>query len=543
MGRSGIVLAAACLLAAALLLTAVLSRPEPSTRVKSRPIADGGVSQLPKTAGCVTSDGKERMGASGRSCAPAAALGGALDLATSADGHNVYVASEGYQSRRNSAFRGGGLAVFARDPGSGRLAQIARPDGCLTASGSDPFAPGACARVKGLEGAWYVAISPDDRNVYAIGSAYHRVTDPESDDGVDVAPGPPVLYAFTRNLTTGALKLLPGEAGCLTASGRNGATRCIVAAIGPQQPFAISPDGATVYLAGEQSGLQVLRRDARSGALRPIAGSAGCITASGRVPGKGPGSCERGRGVGSVANIGISPDGRSVYVASYLAGRADEFGGASIATFARRPSTGALTQLGGRAGCRYDRKAVRPGFGTGCQPANDVELSRTLIVAPDGRSVLLLGDGGDLVTFSRATDGKLRKQSTVYLFGDREFRDEDFRVALSPDARHLYATNGPILGLGSGRYGSLSVFARARKGFAFGRLRRPGGCVAQSLGRQRGPVRSPPCSAGRGIVGPQDVEVTADGRSVYVLSRVDGVLRGAITAFTRGARAKADRSG
>src|SRR5262249_45941044 len=113
-----------------------------------------------------------------------------------------------------------------------------------------------------------------------------------------------------------------------------------------------------------------------------IDGGAGCIS---REPFR---DCARGRGLGSISDLVISPDGKSVYVS----------GADSLTSFDRSPSTGRLTQKGGDAGCFTDVPGNRR-----CRPAN-FGPGASRAVTPDGRNMYMsmLYPGG-LLSFSRST--------------------------------------------------------------------------------------------------------------------------------------------
>ena len=102
---------------------------------------------------------------------------------------------------------------------------------------------------------------------------------------------------------------------------------------------AVSPDGKSVYAASFGShAVARFNRNTTTGAIGQPAGAAGCISDTGAGP------CADGHGLDFAEGVAVSPDGKSVYVASD-----DEGGGGGVARFNRTTTTGAITQpAGGR---------------------------------------------------------------------------------------------------------------------------------------------------------------------------------------------------
>ena len=96
------------------------------------------------------------------------------------------------------------------------------------------------------------------------------------------------------------------------------------------------------------------------GELSQKPGTAGCVSETGTG-----GACQNGKALEDALGVAASPDGKSVYVASFASD--------AVAVFDRDPGTGALSQKPGTAGCvsRRDgrrlpgRQRARRGHGRG----------------------------------------------------------------------------------------------------------------------------------------------------------------------------------
>ena len=190
-------------------------------------------------------------------------------------------------------------------PRSGALTQAKGAAGCIAAKGAD-----GCAKAIGLDGPNSVAVSPDGRNVYATSRGEqldHRLPPQPQDRRADPAarrrrlhrrgcrcPAAPAAGRWsvptwsssaptgrtstsapssaTRSPSSpataisGALTQPGGSAGCIAEATSSGCALGI--ALGAPEGMAISPDGASVYVASALSNaVAVLARDPATGAL------------------------------------------------------------------------------------------------------------------------------------------------------------------------------------------------------------------------------------------------------------------------------------
>lgn len=253
-------------------------------------------------------------------------LADAKRLKVSPDGKSVYVPTTGDDA----------LVVFSRNSTTGALTYV------------ETHKDGA-GGVNGLNGAYEVTISDDNKHVYVAGS---------SDDAVAV---------FSRNTTTGALTFvevhLDGVSG---VDGLNGARSVIVSA-----------DGAHVYVASSlDDAIAIFTRNSTTGAL----------TYSTLVK-DGSGGVD---GLNGAYGVSRSPDGKHVYAV----GSSDD----AVAVFTRDAGTGLLTYV-------ESHKDDSQTGGT----VSYLNAARAIATSNDGSYVFAVSSSDDgLVIFDRnSTTGAL----------------------------------------------------------------------------------------------------------------------------------------
>ncbi len=297
-------------------------------------------------------------------------LDGATGVAISPDGKHVYVASAADDA----------LAAFARNSGTGKLAFIeAEKDSVAT---------------DGLDGAYWVDVSPDGKHVYVASATDDAVTafardavtgevdwvetkkdgigpvqDLNGARGVSTSADGKHVYvasqnddsitAFARNATTGELSFVESETDGFGADGLNGA-----------HGVSISPDGAHVYVASIEGAVAAFSRNPGTGSLDFVEAE----TASSLVE------------IAGAREVAVSPDGKHVYVTALTDN--------TVTLLDRDPGTGELA---------FVKSYGEPSgiFGFGFNNAFGV------MVAPDGTNVYSTSQGsspGSLETFIREAD-------------------------------------------------------------------------------------------------------------------------------------------
>jgi hypothetical protein len=333
-------------------------------------------------------------------------------------------------------------------------------------------------------------------------------------------------------------------------------------------------DGRHVYAAVRDSGaVAAFRRDARTGALRQLPGRRGCA-------GGGPtDGCAAARNLAGARALTLSPDGRSVYVATagglavlardrrsgalhqppgrggcvtesgqegcaagravasalwvaagpegrslYLLGRSD-----AVSVFRRDPRTGAVRQRAGARGCVRES---RPGLPLlGCAPGRGLGATRAAAITRSGRTLYVGGLDGAVTTFRR--DG--HSGTIVQLPGGRGCLASSGLAGCAP-ARGLHGPHSLTLGPGErDLYVTVSLAVDPQSGVVLLRRDRRDGSLAQPPG-QAGCVNADGtsgCATGRGLRGAHSLELDPSGRRALVASELP---TGSLVLFARNPR-------
>lgn len=365
----------------------------------------------------------------------------------------------------------------------GSIRQLEGKDGCLT----DRSTPKrGCAAVRALKtpgpfmGSRAIAIPRSGKHLYVASS------------------GSNAIAIFRRSTKTGRLKQPAGEAGCVSARGNFGCTEAW--GLNGPNSLALSPNGRTLYATSRNSStVTVYRRNTDTGALTQLAGGRGCISGSG-LPGCATASALDGPDV-----VTVSPDGRNVYVGSFL--------GSALVVFQRDRQNGTLSQATDGTGCLTNVPTE------GCTTALGLGNPEGLAVPGDGSAVFAAAPGSNAVlAFSRnPTDGSLTQDADGY--GCISGSDVDGcatgrgvsganAVEVTPDDSDVYATS-----LVSS---SVTSFGRSLEYGGLYQLAGPLGCLVW-LGADN-------CYPARGMRSPEGIAFSPNGLNAYVSAFGTGAI-------------------
>ncbi len=366
----------------------------------------------------------------------------------------------------------------------GELKQLPGTGGCLA---DRSVHAGGCAVARALQGpgpfmgSRAIAVSPDGRNVYVAAS--------KSD----------AIAIFSRDRKTGVLTQPSGSGGCIAVKGADGCAKAI-GLDGPNS-VAVSSNGRTLYATSrEGNSITTFRRDPKTGALRQLPPTAaGCISAL-PIPGCAPGRALLGPDV-----VVISPDGLGVYAGSFF--------GNAVAAFTRNPKSGVLTQPAGAAGC------IAETAGSGCATGIALGAVEGLAVSRDGANVFaasalsnalaVLDRDPETGALTQSTGGSGCVVDTALAGCTTGFEISGANaVATSPGNEAVYVTS-----LFSD---SVTTFAPTTTSTGLRQKEGPAGCLVW--------LRAVGCSFGRALKAPEGLEVSADGKNVYVAAFANSAI-------------------
>jgi 6-phosphogluconolactonase (cycloisomerase 2 family) len=404
----------------------------------------GALTPISGPSGCYTSDGSSLAGPGTCTRVEGLGNGDGRDLAITSDGKWAYMVNQGQQS---SVEPPGSVVIFRRDPATGALTQLASPNGCISKDGSSQDGAGMCQTLATISQPDGITLSSDDRFVYVTDYGFPgsiHVLSRDATTGAlsevqclsDTTPtpagctagrqlgvvqalviSPDGLHAYAANFNegisifdrdpqTGLLTQKPDAAGCINKAGTNGCDSGRL--LNGAYAIRIAPDGHTLYVTAQNdSGVAVFHVGA-DGALTQLAGSEGCVSLTG-ADGAGGSTCAVGRALEGAYGDAISPDGRTLYV-SELANHTSDGG---VAVFSVDPSTGAITQLPGAAGCiTADGKSN--GVAGACAiggPA--ITNAYSLNLSPDGTSLYVAAYVAKSLTTFAVEHGPTCQSSTA----------------------------------------------------------------------------------------------------------------------------------
>lgn len=210
--------------------------------------------------------------------------------------------------------------------------------------------------------------------------------------------------------------------------------------------LALSPDGENVYAVSfNQHTLAVLDRDPATGELDQKAGTAGCVRDD-EVSANG---CASAPLINKPTGVAVSPDGESVYVAS--------FDDVAITTFERNTDTGELTLKAGPEGCLDQNPSLD------CNEVRAMSRPDKLVVSPNGLNVYVVGHhGNSIIVLNRdastgevaqpaGTDGCISNTGSSGDCEDGKAMNLPEGIAISPDGETVVM---------SSRNDEISIFQR-----------------------------------------------------------------------------------
>jgi DNA-binding beta-propeller fold protein YncE len=213
----------------------------------------------------------------------------------------------------------------------------------------------------------------------------------------------------------------------------------------------------------------------------------------------GPPGCIGDEGLENPNFVTVSPDGKNVYVTSFISSAVVQF---------ERVAGGGLRPIG----C-VGNTGVGEHGPPGCIGSEGLDDAHGLAVSPDGKNAYVSSvKSNAVVLFERVSGGGLKPIGCVGNTGGKapgppscigsEGLEGAESIAVSPDGANVYVA--------SGASNAVVQFERVTGGGL-----KPLGCVGNIGGKQLGP---PSCIGSEGLEGADSIAVSPDGQNVYVVS-------------------------
>jgi 6-phosphogluconolactonase (cycloisomerase 2 family) len=255
-------------------------------------------------------------------------------------------------------------------------------------------------------------------------------------------------------------------------------------------------------------GVPALAGAATLGNLVQLPGTSACVSDTGSS-----GNCADGVALDGAAAVAISKSGLHVYVASALSD--------AVAAFIRLPSTGALQQLAGTAGC-----VSETGSAGACVDGRGLDEPRGIAVSPDSKNLYVasttsdgvaaftLDDKTGVITQLAGSAGCVTETGSGGTCADGVALDGARSIALSANGKSLYVASRVS--------DAVVAFARDTKTGALTQLAGTAGCVSET---GTGGL----CANGVGLDFATSVAVSPNGKNVYATASGSN----AVTVFAR----------
>jgi DNA-binding beta-propeller fold protein YncE len=315
----------------------------------------------------------------------------------------------------------------------------------------------------------------------------------------------------TAGQTVGSLVQLHGAAGCVVDRSTAGPGCTAARALKGPGPFlgsnavAISPDGKHVYIASSKSdAIAIFKRNAASGVLSQRSGAAGCIAD------KGAGACAPAVGLVHPNSVAVSADGANVYATS--------LGSNAVTTFARNPSTGALSQTTDGSGCVANTAT------DGCATGRALDGPDVVVVSPDGANVYVgafVGNTVAIFTRDPSTGALTQPADDSGCMAGTATGGCSTTLALAAPEGMAISADGKDVYVAGAVSNSLITFTRNPSTGALMQAADGTGCLVDA------PLSG--CTTGTQLAGANAVAVSPDDGDVYVTSLISNSL----TSFTR----------